>query len=278
MGASSRAPTRLIALWIFMAACAGGPTRDQVERSQREYDMGVGLWGEQNLPAAFEHLLRAVELDPDNAEAHLFLGNLFMIHRRDYAQAEHHFRQTIRANEAVPGRAGLAADAKNSMGVLFVHAGRTEDAVRVLREAASDLMNREPAVSWTNLGWAYYERGEHAQALEALLQAVQISPTLCMAWYRMGQVRVAREEWNEADEALARALEVENPACARMQVAFRLRGEVRAHLGHREEAVEDLEHCVELSSDTEDGRACRRLLEASSGGEEPSPETTPPPQ
>jgi tetratricopeptide (TPR) repeat protein len=259
----SSALAALLGLAGLGPGCAGGPTQDQVQRSQREYDLGVGLWGERNLPGAFEHVLRAVELDPDNAEAHLFLGNLFMINRHDYARAEHHFREAVRANQVAQVRAGLEADARNSLGVLFIHAGRHEDAATVLREAASDLMNREPAVSWTNLGWAYLELGRHDQALEVLGQAVQLSPQLCMAWYRIGQVRVSREQWSEAEEALDRALEVENETCARLQVAWRLRGEVRARLGHREEAIGDLERCVELSSDTEDGRACRRLLASS---------------
>ena len=37
-------------------------------------------------------------------------------------------------------------------------------------------------------------------------------------------------------------------------------GEVRANLGHLEDAVQDLERCVELSRETEDGAACQRLL------------------
>lgn len=249
-------------LLALVPACAGGPTRDQVERSEREYRLGVGLWGERNAPGAFEHVLEALELDPDNAEAHHFLGNLFWIVRRDFVRAEHHLREALRANRAAPGPAGLEADVKNSLGVMMIHARRYDEAAVVLREAASDLMNRQPAVSWANLGWAYHEAGADDRALEALVQAVRMSPQLCVAWFRMGEVRAARDEWEPALEALDRALEVEDPTCAANQMAWRLRGEVHARLGHREEALHDLERCVELSSDTEDGQACRRLLGA----------------
>lgn len=243
-----------------LAGCAGGPSRDQVLRSQREYDLGVGLWQEHNLAGAFEHLLEAIALDPDNAEAHLLLGKLFMIHRHDYERAEEHLREALRAHQAVDARAGLPADVKNTLGVLYIHAERYDDAIEVLREAARDLMNREPAVSWSNLGWAYLEKGEPDEALRVLQQAVQIAPDLCLAWYRMGQVQAAEGRPQEAEQALSRALEVEDETCQRLQVAWRLRGEVRAGLGHREEAIGDLERCVELSAETEDGQACRRLL------------------
>lgn len=247
---------------MLAIGCGAGITREQVEHGEREYRLGVGLWGEQNAAGAFEHLLRAIELDPDNAEAHHFLGNLFWIVRHDYDRAEQHFREALRANQVAPGPAGLEADVKNSLGVLYINAGRHEDAVTILREAASDLMNRQPAVSWANLGWAYHEAGQNERALEALNQAVQMSPQLCLGWYRLGQVRAAREEWDAAVHALDRGLEVEDETCSRLQVAWRLRGEIHARLQHRDEALRDLERCVELSADTDDGQACRRLLEA----------------
>ena len=78
----------------------------------------------------------------------------------------------------------------------------------------------------------------------------------------MGQVRAAESQWAEAETALNHVLEVEDETCRRLQVAWRLRGEVRAQLGHRDEAIQDLERCVELSAENEDGAACRRLLEA----------------
>lgn len=257
---------------LLLASCAGGPSRDQVQQAQRAFELGVGLYEERNLPAAFEQLMRAVELDPDHAEAHLALGHLFFI-RPDYERAEHHFEEAIRANGVARARGGLEADARNSLGVLYIHARRYADAERVLRESASDLMNRDPAVAWANLGWARFEAHDYPGALEALDQSLRISPTLCLGWYRTAQVRAAMEEWEIAERALGHVLDVENETCLRLQAAWRLRGEVRAQLGHHEEAVQDLERCVELSSETEDGQACRRALEgAEDPGTEPDPE------
>lgn len=263
-------PLLVSAFALLLAACAGGPTREQVERSQREYQLGVGLWSERNAPGAFERLLAAIELDPDNAEAHHFLGNLFWMVRRDFERAEHHLREALRANRAVQGPAALDADVKNDLGVLLVHARRYDEAIAVLRESATDIVNHRPALSWANLGWAYHRAGQDERALEALAQAVQLSPQLCLAWYRIGEVHAAREAWEAAREALDRALDVEDATCAANQMAWRLRGEVHARLGHADEAIHDLERCVELSADTEDGRACRRLLEASSEPGDPT--------
>lgn len=276
---------RFAARWLVVAlslgagavsgGCGGGPNEEDVRRSQAEYDLGVGLMQEQNVAGAFQHLQESVRLDPDNADAHLLLGNLFLF-RQDFERAEHHLEQALRAN-AVQGGAGrpaLNAEAQNSLGVLYIHWRRYDDAVRVLREATGDLMNRRPFHAWGNLGWAYYEQHDYAQAVPALEQAVQLNPAYCNAWFRLGQVHFAlatdvegsesADALARADEALTHALEVESDdgACQRLQDAWRWRGETRARLGRREEAVADFERCVELDGRTEAGRACARMLES----------------
>jgi Tfp pilus assembly protein PilF len=249
-----------LAMLLVLPGCGAGPSLEQVQRSDREYQLGVGLWGEHNAPGAFEHVLAALELDPDNAEAHHFLGNLYWLVRHDYAHAEEQFLAALRSHEVAPGPSDLPSRVKNDLGVMYIHVERYDDATRVLREAASDLMNHQPALSWTNLGWAYHEAGHDDLAIEALTQAVHLSPQLCVAWYRFAEVRRAHEELEEALDALDRILEVENETCNRLQVGWRMRGEIRAQLGRRDEAIEDLERCVELAADTDDGRACRRVL------------------
>lgn len=259
--------TSVLAL-VVLASC-GGVSEEQLLRSQREYDLAVGLYGEQDAAGAFEHLLEAIELDPDNAEAHLLLGNLFMIVRQDYRQAEHHMRESLRANAAIQGRPGLPSEARNALGVLFNNAQRYEDAAVILEEASADLMNRHQALTWANLAWAYRELGRMDEALQVGRQAVQRDPNHCIALFRLAEVHVALDQWEDAQHRLDHLLGLEDAACQSMQAGWRLRGEVRAQLGDRGGAVGDLERCVELSHETDDGQACQRMLE---GQERSAPE------
>lgn len=259
-------------LLVPVSAC-GGPSEDDLRRSEAEYDLGRGLWEEQNVAGAFQHLQESVRLDADNADAHLLLGNLFLF-RQDFAPAERHFREALRANAALgrSGRPALNAEANNSLGVLYIHWSRYDEAVRVLREATGDLMNHRPYFAWGNLGWAYYEQQDYAQALPALEQSVQLNPGFCNGWFRIAQVHFAqgrdaqadagRESFERAEDALTSALEIEDESCQRLQDAWRLRGETRARLGRRDDAVADFERCIELASDTEAGRTCAAMLES----------------
>jgi tetratricopeptide (TPR) repeat protein len=72
------------------------------------------------------------------------------------------------------------------------------------------------------------------------------------------------EQLKDAERALVSALEAD-PSCSdsrELQGAWRLRGEVRARLGHGRDAIADLERCVELDPYSNDGRMCQSLLEA----------------
>jgi len=254
-------------LVVLLFASCGGPSHDQVLRSQREYDLAVGLYGEQDVAGAFEHLLESLELDPESAEAHLLLGNLLMIHRADYQQAEHHMREAIAVNARIEGRPGLPSEAHNALGVLFNNTQRYEEAVVVLGEASSDLMNRHQPLTWANLSWAHRELGHLPQALQFGRQAVQRDPNHCIALFRLAEAHIALEQPAEAQTRLDHLLGLEDSTCQSLQAAWRLRGEVRAQLEDRPGAISDLERCVELSSETDDGAACQRMLAGETGSQ-----------
>jgi type IV pilus assembly protein PilF len=257
----------------LLAACGGAASDDDLRRAEAEYHLAEGLWQEQNVAGAFQHLEEAVRLDHEYAEAYLLLGTLYFF-RQEPERAERNLREALRANETLGrgGRAALPSEAHNALGVLYIHQHRYDEAIAELRQATGDLMNRTPHLAWGNLGWAYLEKRDFSEARLALEESVRRQPLFCGGWYRLGLLQFtlagttsdSREEnLSHADESLTHALEIEDPACRALQDAYRVRGEVRARLGRRDDAVADFERCVELSAQTEAGRACATLLESS---------------
>lgn len=266
-----------LALALTATACAGGPSEDDIRRSEAEYELAAGLVGEQNYAGAFEHLAESIRLDPDNAEAHFLLGSLHLF-RNDFATAEQELLAAIDANTRL-GRSGLPSltpDAQNSLGVLYVNAGRLDEAVTTLRASAADLMNTTPHLALGNLGWAYLELGRATEALEVLTQAVRREPQFCVGWYRLAQAYEALASdasdpaavHRNAEDALSQAVGVEAEVCEDFQDAWLLRGQVRAHLGRSEDAATDFERCVEIDATTDAGRTCASALDRASTGTE----------
>lgn len=259
-----RASARLAvsALPLLLLACGGPATAENAVRAQKEYELSVGLLGEQNVPAAFEHLFKAIELDPQNPEPHQLLGNLYLL-RGDLPSAERELRESKRlAEKNTSYGPPFVAEVENSLGVVLVHQKRYDEAIELLRKTASDLLNRTPHLAWGNLGWAYLEKGQYTEAVSALTQSVRHQNRFCLGHYRLGQAYLALREFERAEEALTHCLEVPDPGCQNLQDGWHLRGQARARLGQREDAIRDFERCVELAAETDIGRACRGYLEA----------------
>ena len=247
----------------LLGGCGGGPTAEESMRSQREYELGVSLMREASLPQAFEHLLRAVTLDPENAEAHHVLGVLFTA-RGDFAKAELHLAAAGRLADdpALESRPSLRSEIRNSRGVLLIHEEKLDEAIVELRAAANDLLYTTPYLAWANLGLAYFEKESYPQAIAALEQAVRLQRDFCLGYLRLGQAYLATNDYTRAETALTRVVGVDNITCNTTQEAWEMRGQARSHLGHHDEAVADFERCVELGPETEPGRACRGFLES----------------
>lgn len=265
--ASLRLPGRAGALVVLaLAACGGSRQGTEREQSMRRMDLAQGLFDEGNVPGALLRADEAVELDPDNARARLLRAYIRLEARRpgaardeDLALAAADARRAlalVQEQEAV----ALVPQARNVLGAVLVEQGQYDEAISVLEAAAIDPVNTSPDRAWATLGRARHLSGDAPGAVEAFEQAVRMNPRFCLAYYWLGEAHFEADEYDEAEAALTLALEADE-RCERFQQAWLLRGETRARLGQREDALRDFERCVELAPRTDDGRACAGFLE-----------------
>jgi type IV pilus assembly protein PilF len=250
-----------LVLGCATASSAGTPNG---ERSFRELQLAASLREEGQTASAIEHLRLALDLDPNNAEAHLLLGFIQM-ERQDYQKADEHLSTAIKLLEKQKLGSSTLAEARNIHGLCLIELARYDEAILVLRASATDELNTAPHLAWGNLGLAQLELAEYQEAVKSTMEAIRIQPRFCIGYYTMGQAFFHLQQLEDAERALESALQAD-PACStslQLQGAWRLRGEVRARLGHRRDAVADLEQCVELDPYSNDGRMCQTLLERS---------------
>ena len=257
-----------LGLFCVVMACPRVSPVD-VDRAQREFDLAAALHREQNVPSAVEHLRKAIELDPEHPEAHLLLG-LIQYQREDLVEAENHARRSVELLEAQQRQGAILAEARNVLGVILIDRQRYDEAADMLRLSAVDELNRAPHLAWGNLGLAFLQKGTPEAALEPLHESVRQQPAFCVGFHRLGRAYFELERYEEAEAALVASLEAhetcaENPV---LQNAWRLRGETRAHLGRRQEALSDFERCVALAANSDDGQVCQRLLDEAVSVEE----------
>ncbi len=115
------------------AGCFHGATPVEEQRSVGEQDLAGDAFKRGRLREAFDHVQRALKLNPDNGDA-AYLGAMVLLGfcALDEKASDCRFKEAEAfARKAVEVSPELR-DAKNALGVILVHEGRFEEAITVL--------------------------------------------------------------------------------------------------------------------------------------------------
>lgn len=233
-------------------------------RSQADVNLGRGLYADEHNPrAAIVAWERAARLDPDNAEAHLYLGQVYGADLQMWDRAETELRRAVtllQARAATEERdRSTLAEARNTLGVVLVHRGRYDQAIAVFLQVTAEVTYNAQHLAWGNLGWAYQHKGDNTRAVEALQRAVTLQPGFCLGFSRLAQAQFDLGHYAQALQAVEHALDPAHEGCDRQQSAWLTRARLHLQLHQPDQAREAISRCVALSATTEDGRACAAL-------------------
>ncbi|NLE85467.1 MAG: tetratricopeptide repeat protein [Myxococcales bacterium] len=245
-----------------LSGCGGSrPPGDPTRMSESEVDIAIDLWQVRGQPReALDHGLRAVELDPENADASHLVSLIYLDFCGQSALDECHLDEAEKhARRAVALRPDFL-EAQNTLAVILVHQQRYDDAIALLEPITANILYRTPEIAWGNLGWAYLESGRPKRAIPALRKAVAAQPLFCVGNYRLGLAHARVRELQQALEAFDRALETDAPGCAALQDAYLERARVHHALGELEHTRADLDRCLSLHKSTPVGKECSRML------------------
>lgn len=253
----------LFAVGLCSASCGPAATRVDPDASYKRYLLGADYFQKGLVQPALVELLKAVELDPKNADAHNLLGLVFLrkaeeaeelstrnaclkgeelrIEKQDmdtqFHKAEAQFTQAI----------ALKADfseARNNLAVVMLHFGRYDDAIDLEDKALSNIVYRDPYLAHGNLGQAYFGKHEYARAAQALRQALFEQPKFCVGRYRLAKVYYEQHDY---DHAAAELEQVTSDKACPIQEAFQLAGLVALRRDDRQTAEAMFTRCVQLA-------------------------------
>jgi adenylate cyclase len=188
---------------------------------------------------------RAIELEPDSAEARVALGSLFLQSGR--------LDDALSALELAVAIDPHCADARSILGDVYARQGRLEDAERAFREA----IDSQPGnwLAYEGLGAFHYARGNFKEAEASFRRVVELSPdnaaghaNLGAVLYMGGELEAAAAAWQEALRLSPTALTYSNL------------GTMYYYLGRFGDAVEALERATALAP--EDHRPLGVLADA----------------
>ncbi len=187
---------------LGMSGCASTSTSPheftKTERAQRLVAVANGAIAENDPTAALQYVQQAETLDAKLPELH---------HAKALALVLKH--ENTAAIEAVKKALVLKSDyaeANNTLGRLYLEAGRYREAIPYLQSAASNLIYRESYKADINLGILYYRTGQDALAKKYFDHAILLVPNLaCIAYYYRGHLDLRAEKPRDAVEQYEKA-------------------------------------------------------------------------
>jgi type IV pilus assembly protein PilF len=257
---------RVAALGLLMglgAACSaaqspGGP-QDPESQSVAEYDIARDLWLNRGEPRdALEHVLKAIALNQENAEAAHLAALVYLDFCRQGADACRLAEAERHARAALEIKADFR-EARNTLGVTLIHQKRYAEAIEVLRPLTEDMLYRTPENAWGNIGWALLELGSLTEAVGALQRSVAAQPDFCVGHYRLGLALERLGKPADAVAAFTQALNAAAGRCQGLQEAYVGRARSLMAMNRAHEAESDLQTCVRLDKRTDAGRECLAL-------------------
>jgi chemotaxis protein methyltransferase CheR len=133
------------------------------EQGESYYQAGYEYYKRENFERAQSELIKAVRLNPDNAKAHLLLGNIYVNQSR-YSEAEEEIQQVLERDIFLP-------EAYFLLGVVFEKKGLIDEAIRELKKAI--YLDKDFVLAHLNLAHIYKARKMTKEAVRAYQNAVR---------------------------------------------------------------------------------------------------------
>ncbi len=140
---------------------------------------------------------RALEIDPELADAYATLGWIEAFFDWRWDGAEHSFQRSLALDPNCP-------TAWEWYGIHWLSRGRLQEALSALREAWR--LDPLSLMVGTILGWASFEAGQHEEAERVLATVTTMDPRFVFAQNVLGSIWAATRRETEAIDVLERAV------------------------------------------------------------------------
>ncbi|PLX79943.1 MAG: hypothetical protein C0616_09850 [Desulfuromonas sp.] len=179
----------LLCCLVFLGACV--PVQDPESDAEAHYIMGVSYLQEGNDTSALRELLAAIKVNDRISKYHHALAQAYQ-RKKGFPQAETHYLKALELAEVAP-------EIHNNLASLYLDQGRWDDAIRNFDVAARDLLFDRPEVAFAGKGFAHFQKGEYAAALEAFQEAQETNPNYPPIYLYSGNANFAL---NRPDQAV----------------------------------------------------------------------------
>ena len=193
---------------------------------------------------AIQEYNRALELNPNNAEAHLRLGFLMYNARKMYKEGMEHYYEALKANPSDPR-------IHHDLGMALLHQRQFDQAIKHLSEALRLMPNGldkqyNPVGMHYNLALAFSYVGRSEEAITHFSEVVRLDPNNAEVHYMLANAMAALGKLDEAIQNYTKAIRIK-PEIDTSARLHDLLGMNYAKAGRFQEALQSARKAADLA-------------------------------
>lgn len=238
----------VFSLSLLLTACTSSPSGQPRNDARTHYLLGSSALAENNPTVALQEFLQAEKADRRDPNIQAGLAKAYM-EKRAYELAEKHLLKAIKLSNGSPQH-------YQNLGALYLSMERYDDAIKIFRQVAANLLFATPEVAWAGIGFAHFQQQDYSAAEQAYRKALDLNPRYAEAMYRLGELYYARDRNVEAVEAFGRATEM-NPRSVNTHYWL---GLTAMKTGDKSRARQAFAETIRLAPDSEQARLARGHL------------------
>jgi len=173
------------------AALPGAAEGDTKKRAAVRLQLATTYYQNGQLQIAIDTARRAIELDPDSAQAHGLLG-LMLMDAGQVVQADASFQRALALDRNNP-------DLNNNYGWFLCQTGRERDSIAYFDHALAVRLYGSPARALQNAGICLLRIHDDAGAEKYLLRALTVDATSPVAKFQLAQMYLHQHRLERCD-------------------------------------------------------------------------------
>lgn len=190
---------------LLLAGCQSNSNRQllddkKLKRADIHYQIGLDALYKNQLPKAFDELMKSEAIDPNRPEVLDALGYAWRL-RGNLEKSESYYLRALRS--------GAGSSTYNNYGSLLLESKRYAEAKVQLEKALDDPRYRKQFIAYINLGDALMGLGQFDHAIDAYRQAGAFNPRQTLSRVKEADAYVSQKRYNYA-QALYETLLREN--------------------------------------------------------------------
>jgi type IV pilus assembly protein PilF len=210
----------IISSGLSIIACA--PTNNDILKKQADASRNLGevYMNQGQYTAALKELLEAEQKYPNDPMINNSLGLAYLAKERPDLAVEH-FKKAVKLQPDF-------SPAVNNLGNAYLRLNQWDAAIEQFQLLSDDLIYATPHYPLTNIGFAYYNKGDFEKAEKYYQEALKLQPKFPIALRGLGRTYLKRGEIAQAQQVLFEAISSEpdfTPAYIDLAKSYQMTGE-----------------------------------------------------